>query len=260
MSADLSDVEWSIVAVDLQDESWLQLWFAAVCDAYQEQDETDPVQDWSSFVVRLSEKAKTAQFDDEFVAQFVKDLADRLSSPLDVIAEIFARRDGLPEQYGQTRAKVQASEAADHDDEGVWDEHTPAEWYAFLISAAVGEEFSGWSGVEADWEAFKKYFLYCAGLAEVQSSAEKFLEDIERHPDKVDGFAEHGIVIERVPAGSGQDADHGNTDPSGHRSETREAAGTPASDPEVSAYPELAKGAEGPWVDYLDAVLKSKGF
>ncbi|MCA1656044.1 MAG: hypothetical protein LC635_06370 [Pseudonocardiaceae bacterium] len=100
-----------------------------------------------------------------------------------------------------------------------------AGWNAFL--AANGPR---WNGTDDSWTQFREWFAYEAAQQGFGEPANAFLTYAESEGDKAAVFAQYGIQV----------------------------SGRNEADP--GAYPALKEGDTGEWVDYLDAMLTSKGF
>jgi hypothetical protein len=94
-----------------------------------------------------------------------------------------------------------------------WGEQSAA-WYVHL----VGD--NGWTGDEAEWEAFRDRFLQAAHDNDVAAYAEAFLARVEQSPSKSQTLEDLGIVVEGTPAPDGaDDALEPSTDPADASSE-----------------------------------------
>lgn len=115
--------------------------------------------------------------------------------------------------------------------------YDPAAWNAFLR-----ENGRLWNGEEAAWDQFRTWFVYQAGQQGLADPANGFLAYVEGQPDKAAAFAAYGVTI-AAPAET-----------------TGDASSDASQAPDTSAFPEMRLGDSGEWVDYLDAMLTSRGF
>lgn len=178
--------------------------------------------EWSGFTEALREGAGAASIAADTVDRFVQYLDANDPAPIDTIGRLREVGQDLPAYYQQLAADTTAETPAEGYDE--------ASWYAFLQ-----ENGARWDGTDAAWDQFVPWFCYEAEQQGLASPATAFVEYAASQPDKVAVFAQYGI---QIPAG-----------------ETAEE-----SPQDVSDFPDLREGDTGEWVDYLDAMLRSKGF
>jgi hypothetical protein len=176
---------------------------------------------WEQFAETLPVDAESAGIGRDVADGFIEYLNANTSAPMDTVLAMVEYGDSLPELHTQLVAEGEPA------DEG-YDE---AAWQEFL--AEYGPR---WDGDESSWEGFKQWFLYTADQQGLAVPANQFVIYVENQQDKVATFEQYGV-----------------------RLATAEPAEAEAS-PDLSTYPEIQEGDSGEWVDYLDAMLKSKGF
>lgn len=215
----------AVLSAQLADTSQAERWFALVCKAYEESAAAE--ESWKEFRGRLTGAAAGEGFSAE-AENFAEYMEAATSAPLDIVATMNDQGAGrLADMYA---AKIATDTAAQ--------EVVPAEdqdgWNAYL--AANGPT---WDGTEDAWQQFRAWFLYQAAQARVGRSAEAFIGYVEAQRDKIAAFTEYGVTIGAQPS-----------------ADSPESAGT--ADP--ASFPELSEGDSGQWVDYLDSMLRSRGF
>ncbi|MPZ82307.1 MAG: hypothetical protein GEV28_18675 [Actinophytocola sp.] len=212
----------AITAVPFADAGTAEQWFTAVC---QTRDQCGADAGWDQFAAELAERAKADGFGDEIVERFTRHLTDLDPDPVATIGRMRDLADQLPAHYQELTAAEDptAASAEQHDDQ---------QWQAFLV--AHGPQ---WNGSEETWTQFDQWFRYEADQRGLAVPAGRFIDHLAAQPDKVAVFAQYGVTI----AGTGPSDEE-----------------APA--PDVSVYPEITAGESGAWVDYLDAMLRSKGF
>jgi hypothetical protein len=221
---DFTDV---VLSAQLSDITQADRWFALVCETYEALASEDD-QSWDEFCGRLTGAAASEGFPTE-AEKFTEYLASVTSAPLDVVAAVSDQgQRGLAEMYREAIAAAQEDGAGQPEED-------PAAWNAYL--AANGP---AWDGTEGSWQPYRDWFLYYAVEAGVQGAAENFLEYVDGQQDKIATFAQYGITV----------GTQSSTDDSAESTETIDS----------SSFPELSEGDSGEWVDYLDSMLRSRGF
>lgn len=175
---------------------------------------------WDDLSREIEQRADTNGIPADVPQAFVQYLNDNCSSPESVIAEMVGEGDQLPALYEQA-----AGTPGQAGEEG----YDQAAWGSFL--ATNGPR---WNGDESAWAPFVEWFQYEAEQNGLGQPAKDFLGYAASQPDKQAVFTQYGVTV-----GGG----------------TAQAQQT-----DVSTYPELTEGASGEWVDYLDTMLRSKGF
>lgn len=231
----------AVGAVGLTD-SEITAWFDAVRAVYEEADADDKASDWSQLSSALSSGLPGKGVSSTAIEQFLAHL-DGDSSPLDTVR-------GMAEtpvtELASTYRGLLAGDSGDAGDAGGQgtaeqpQAEDPEKWATFLATNGPT-----WNGTEAAWEQFKTWFLYQAGEDKVAGLARQFIDYVSAQPDKIAVFEQYGVRIARpAEAQSAQPAQQAE----------QQAA------PDVAQFPDLAVGASGEFVDYLDKLLASKGF
>ncbi len=173
------------VAGKLRDDQ-VTPWFEAVSSAHQESEE-----DWTRFKQLLMAQVSERSLPPEALETFVEHMDIKVSDQRSLLSEMNARKDELPRLYEGLLAKARESR---QDSPTPWDGTAAPRWYAHLTQV-LGNGWPGWSGKEEEWDRFKAFFLGYADQAGVRPQAQLLLDDVERAPDKIEGFAGYGIAI-----------------------------------------------------------------
>ncbi|MCR6487816.1 hypothetical protein M8542_33820 [Amycolatopsis sp. OK19-0408] len=183
----MEPMETAVVSVagKLRDDEVL-LWFDAVLTAHRESEE-----DWSRTLPRLADLVAERALPAEALQAFTEHMAT-VTSPATVLSEMDRKGDELPRLYWELLAGAQTTTAAPAPQ--AWDSTAAPRWYAHLTQV-LGNGWPGWSGKEEEWDRFKAFFLGYAEQAGVRLQAQLLLDSVEQTPDKVAGFAAHGIAI-----------------------------------------------------------------
>lgn len=221
----------AVGAVGLAD-SELQGWFTAICSTYKRAAEEGKAADWSSLSPVLESDLVSAGMNRDAVAQLIQHLGSD-SSAVDTVRGM---ADAGPNELVAEYRKLVAR-GTEQSDGGAYDEAT---WQKFLA-----ENGKLWNGQPEAWDQFRTWFLYQAGQEGLSVPATSFIDYADGQSDKVAAFGQYGV---RLPT---QAASTTTT------TTTTDESSTTA---DTSTYPELTEGATGEWVDYLDQMLKSKGF
>jgi hypothetical protein len=165
-------VQNAITAVSLPDDTTAQRWFDALCATYQALDQRD----WDHFTSELSNQASSAGVDARTVEQFVQQMTDNDSSPLDTIGQLVDLGNQLPALYQQFTATP-----AGQDDQSTQDGQGAAStgldedaWHTFL-----GQNGPYWNGDDAVWDQFRTWFAYQAEQQGLTDPANGFLSYVE---------------------------------------------------------------------------------
>jgi hypothetical protein len=168
--------------------------------------------------------SRVRKYGRDIAERFVAYLQSNDSSPLETV--------GKMREYGTELTALHrdltAEESAAVDESGGYDE---ASWNAFLAENGVR-----WNGTEDAWAQFAEWFAYQADQQGLAAPANAFIAYTESQGDKAGVFAQYGIQVNTTGDNDG------------------------AAVADTSNYPALKEGDTGEWVDYLDAMLTSKGF
>jgi hypothetical protein len=228
---EVDDLVSAVLSAQLADITQAERWFALVCRTY-EGSVSAGEEGWDGFRERLIGAAAGEGFPAE--AEKLTEYMAATSAPLSVIASMNEQGEHrLAEMYLAEMAVARGDEGTVLEQGQVADD--PAAWNAYL--AANGPV---WDGAEGAWQQFRDWFLYYAAEAGVKQSAQGFVDYVEAQQDKVAAFAQYGIVAAAQPSAD----------------DSAESAGAVDS----SSFPELSEGDSGEWVDYLDSMLRSRGF
>ncbi len=164
----------------------VESWFEAVCTAYAASEE-----DWSRCKELLKAQVEERSLPDKALETFVEYMDTRVSDQLDALSRMKQRENDLPQLFDDLVTKSRAEKNAALP---AWDSAVAPRWYAHLTQV-LGNGWPGWSGKEEEWDRFKAFFLGYADQAGVRPQAQLLLDDVERAPDKIGGFAGYGIAI-----------------------------------------------------------------
>ncbi len=176
-------LRFALTLVDHGDPDQARRWFAAVDDAYQGPD--GPVTSWDAFLVRFYDTA--GSFDSTTVNWFVERMADRLTDPLDAVAQIH--------EIGPDRAPDAAAEARSADAVGepgtteaeVVDTATTADWDRFAALLGDGQRHHAKS-----WTFFRGWLMGEAAGRGLAPEADSFVAYVEAGADRAEALARYG--------------------------------------------------------------------
>lgn len=226
-------------------DSELQEWFTAICSTYTRAAEEGKATDWSALSPALESGLLSAGMNRDAVAQLIQHLSSDGSAVDTVRAMADEGPNELVSEYRNLVAQGtgeggDGESGADGSTNGTTgDGYDEAAWQQFLQ-----ENGKLWNGQPEAWDQFRTWFLYQAGQEGLSAPATSFITYVDSQSDKVAVFGQYGV---RLPTQQSTSTTTTATDESSAMTDT-------------SDYPELTEGATGEWVDYLDQMLKSKGF